>query len=199
MPANNKSSEILGMPFGMACNKLRKLVLFSLAQKLNENVCFRCGQVILTVEDFAIDHKKAWRGAGAELFWDINNIAFSHSYCNLPTGMVRREIVNGRLWCLKCKLFLEINRFSKDKKQRTGYSLICKDCSNTRRRKIKARGDCIHCGAKRGTKPFRVTHNICLSCTKRTNQRTCRGRKLVHVIDRTLHSSEKSNEQKADN
>lgn len=187
------------MPFGTACNKLRKLVLFNLAQKLNANVCFRCREVILTVEDFTIDHKKAWRSAGAELFWDINNIAFSHSYCNLPTGVVRREIVNGRLWCSKCKLFLEIDGFSKDKKQRTGYSLICKDCSNTRRRKIKAQGDCIHCGAQRGTKPFRVTHNICLSCAKRINGRTCRERKLTQVISHPLHSSEKTNEPKTDN
>lgn len=186
------------MPFGTACSKLRKLVLFSLAQKLKENICFRCKEVILNVEDFTIDHKEAWRSKGAELFWDINNIAFSHSYCNLPTGMVRREILNGTLWCSKCKLFLEINQFSKDKKQRTGYSLICKDCSNTQRRKIKAQGDCIHCSAKRGTKPFRVTHNICLSCVHRMYRHASKQRKLARVINRPLHHSEKFNEPKTD-
>lgn len=158
------------MPFGTANNRLRKLVLFNLAQKLKENICFRCGELIRTVEDFTIDHKEAWRSKGAELFWDMNNIAFSHAHCNLPTGMVRREIVDGTLWCSKCKLFLEIGRFSKDKKQRTGYSLICKDCSNRQRRKVKAQGDCIQCAAVRGTKPFRATHNICLACAKRINQ-----------------------------
>jgi hypothetical protein len=190
MPANNKSSRILGMPFGTACHKLRKLVLFNLAQKLSENVCFRCRKEILTVEDFTIDHKEAWRNKGAQLFWDLNNIAFSHSYCNLPTAMVRREIVDGTLWCSKCKMYLEVNRFSKDKKQRTGYSLICKECSNTRRRKIKAQGDCIHCGAKRGTKPFRVTHNICLSCANRIYQRNSSRRKLSRVNNRSSTSSE---------
>ncbi len=183
MPAHNlKSSKLLGMPFGTACNKLRKLVLFSLAQKLNEDVCFRCGEAILSVEDFTIEHKEAWRNKGAELFWDLNNIAFAHSQCNLPTGMVRREIVDGTLWCSKCKLFLAIGKFHKDKKQRTGYSLICKDCSNARRRKIKAQGDCIHCGAKRGTKPFRVTHNICLFCANRNYRRTSKQRKRAHLL-----------------
>jgi hypothetical protein len=186
------------MPFGTACNKLRKHVLFSLAQRLNENVCFRCRELILTVEDFTIDHKEAWRNKGAELFWDLNNIAFSHSHCNLPTGMVRREIVNGMLWCSKCKLFLEINRFSKDKKQRTGYSLICKACSNNQRRKIKAQGDCTHCGAQRGTRAFRVTHNICMSCANRIYQRNSRQRKLVHIVDKSLHPSEKPNEPGTD-
>jgi hypothetical protein len=177
------------MPSGTACHKLRKLVLFHLAQKLGENVCFRCGQVISNVEDFTIDHKEAWRNKGAECFWDLNNIAFSHSRCNLPTGMVRREIVNGMLWCSKCKLFLEINRFYKDRKQRTGYSLVCKECNNIKRRKIKAQGDCIHCGAKRGTKPFRVTHNICFTCANRINRQTNKQRKLARTLDQSLQPS----------
>jgi hypothetical protein len=183
MPANKRKSEILGMPFGTACYKLRKLLLFSLAQKLGENVCFRCGKMILTVDAFTIDHKEAWQNKGAEYFWEISNVAFSHSQCNLPTGMVRREILNSTLWCSKCKLFLDLNRFWKEKKQRTGYSLTCKECNNAKRRKIKAQGDCIHCGAKRGTKPFRVTHNICLSCAKRINTRALKQRKLVKRLD----------------
>jgi hypothetical protein len=191
MPDDNKKrSEILGMPFGTACYRLRKLLLFSLTQKLGENLCFRCGEVILTVEDFTIDHKEAWQNKGTELFWDLSNIAFSHSHCNLPTGVVRREIVNGMLWCSKCKLYLEINRFYKDKKQRTGYSLTCKDCNNAKRRKIKAQGDCVHCGAKRGTKPFRVTHNICLTCSKRINNRASKQRRLARRLNQSLHPSE---------
>ena len=177
------------MPFGTACYKLRKLLLFHLAQKLGEDVCFRCGEVIVNVEEFTIDHKEAWRSKGAEFFWDLNNIAFSHSHCNIPASMVRREIVNGMLWCSKCKLFLEINRFYKDKKQRTGYSLVCKDCSNAKRRKIKAQGDCIHCGAKRGTKPFRVTHNICMTCANRINTRASRQRNLARRLNPSVYSS----------
>lgn len=178
--SNKKKAEILGVPLGTACYKLRKLLLFSLAQKLGENVCFRCGALILTVEAFTIDHKEAWQSKGAEYFWKLSNIAFSHSHCNLPTGMVRREILDGTLWYSKCKLYLEINQFYKEKKQRTGYSLICKECSNAKRRKIKAQGDCTNCGAKRETKPFRVTHNICLSCANRINNQGTKGHKLAH-------------------
>ncbi len=187
MPSNNE--KLLGMPFGTACYKLRKLLLFHLVQKLGEDVCFRCGEAIVNVEDFTIDHKEAWRNKGAEFFWDLSNIAFSHSHCNIPTGMVRREIVNGLLWCSKCKLSLDINRFYKDKKQRTGYSLTCKDCNNAKRRKIKAQGDCIHCGAKRGTKPFRVTHNVCLTCATRNNNRASKQRKRARRINPSLHSN----------
>ena len=187
MPSGNKKrSEILGIPYGTACSKLRKLLLFSMAQRLGENVCFRCGDVILTVASFTIDHKEAWQAKGAGYFWDLSNIAFSHAHCNLPTGMVRREIVNGNLWCSKCKQFLELAHFYKDKKQRTGYSLVCKGCSNAKRRKIKAQGDCLHCGAKRGTKPFRLTHNICLSCAHRISKQVNKERKLASHLN---HSS----------
>ncbi len=177
------------MPLGTACYKLRKLILFSLAQKLGENVCFRCGELILTVEAFTIDHKEAWQSKGAEYFWDISNIAFSHSHCNLSTGMVRREIVNGTLWCSKCKQLLELGHFHKEKKQRTGYSLVCKDCSNAKRRKIKAQGDCLLCGAKRGTKAFRSTHNICVTCANRTSRQVNKQRKLASHLNLASHVS----------
>jgi hypothetical protein len=84
MNSNTKKSECLGVPFGTACNRLRKKVLFHLLKKLNENVCFKCSEAIEFIDDLSIEHKHPWEGRDASLFWDIENIAFSHLHCNRP-------------------------------------------------------------------------------------------------------------------
>lgn len=88
--SNEKKSATLGMPHGTASNRLRKNILFHLLQKLNEAVCFKCQQAIVSVEDLSIEHKKPWEGISAELFWDIENIAFSHLHCNKPDRQFRK-------------------------------------------------------------------------------------------------------------
>ena len=162
--SNQRKSEILGMPFGTACNKLRQLVMFSLPQRHEENVCFKCGKIILTAEDLTLEHKETWLDGGSALFWDLNNIAFSHKRCNLRKGFVRREIMDGTLWCSNCKQYKSISFFHVDRKQKTGYAFLCKGCSNTKRREVRATGDCKKCGAVRGTRAFRRSYNICMTC-----------------------------------
>lgn len=159
-----QEAKILGMSFGTACGRLRRLVMLHLLQRHGENVCFKCGKLILRVEELTLEHKQPWRAGGATLFWDLDNIAFSHARCNLRTGWVKREVIAGMLWCSACKQSRPTTYFHKETRQRTGYAVLCKDCANAKRRKIKAQGDCQRCGAKRGTRPFRGTHNICLSC-----------------------------------
>jgi hypothetical protein len=173
---NHRRSEILGMPFGTACNRLRRMVMFDILRRHEENICFRCGRVIDKFEDLTLEHKVAWQGGGPTLFWDLNNIAFSHRHCNVPTGVVRREIINGTLWCSHCQQYKAIPFFHRDKKQRTGYALICKDCSNSKRKEVKATGDCTKCGAVRGTRAFRRSHNICMTC----NNNLVRARYIKH-------------------
>jgi len=85
---NQKKSEQLGMPFGTANARLRKQILFHLLQKLGEDVCFQCGEKIESVDDLSIEHKKAWLDESVDLFWDLDNIAFSHLKCNIS---VRRS------------------------------------------------------------------------------------------------------------
>lgn len=84
MNRSKKLAQELGMPFGTACNRLRKNVLFHLLKKSNENVCFKCGKIIETVDELSIEHKQPWEGRNVALFWDIENIAFSHMKCNRP-------------------------------------------------------------------------------------------------------------------
>ena len=82
--SNKKKSEFLGIPYGTATNKLRKNIMFRLLQKMGENVCFKCGHVIEKVDDLSIEHKLPWEGRDVALFWDLDNIAFSHLFCNRP-------------------------------------------------------------------------------------------------------------------
>jgi hypothetical protein len=84
MSRSQRLAQQLGMPYGTACNRLRKNILFSLLKKLKENTCFKCGQVIQSVDDLSIEHKLPWEGRDADLFWDIENISFSHVGCNRP-------------------------------------------------------------------------------------------------------------------
>lgn len=91
MDKNAKKSEQLGMPFGTATAKLRKMILFSLVQKLGLDCCYRCTKRIQTINDFTIDHKNPWLNNNTELFWDLNNIAFSHVSCNV--GAARKSSI----------------------------------------------------------------------------------------------------------
>lgn len=75
----------LGMSHGLASNRLKKILLFELAKKLNYNICYRCGEEIKSSDGLSMDHKIPWIHSvnPVELFFDINNVAFSHLKCNI--------------------------------------------------------------------------------------------------------------------
>ena len=83
-----KKTAQLGMPPGTAANRLRKMLLFSMANELQKTKCFHCGIEITNIDDFSIEHKIPWLDSGTpiELFFDLNNIAFSHLSCNTSTA-----------------------------------------------------------------------------------------------------------------
>ena len=85
MKNNDKKAEQLGMPIGTASNKLKKEILFSLLEKYNENYCFQCKQKIESSDVLSIEHKIPYLDSDKpkELFFDLNNIAFSHLTCNV--------------------------------------------------------------------------------------------------------------------
>lgn len=76
------------MPYGTACNRLRKLILFRCIQNLGENICCRCGKEIENVEDLSIEHLLPWLNSNTpkELFWNLDNIGFSHLKCNIAAA-----------------------------------------------------------------------------------------------------------------
>ena len=102
----------LGIPHGTANGRLRKIVLFELLKRHNENICFQCGKFIENVEEFSVEHKVPWLDSEnpTKLFFDIDNIAFSHLRCNIvaakrtvsPHGTQGRY-QNHKCRCLLCK------------------------------------------------------------------------------------------------
>lgn len=81
----------LKMPFGTASGRLRKMVLFDILKRHNENVCFRCNQIINNYKELSIEHKKPWFNKSPALFWDLNNITFSHLSCNCRFANLGRK------------------------------------------------------------------------------------------------------------
>jgi hypothetical protein len=55
-----------------------------MAQKLELDICVRCNTKIDKLEDFSIEHITPWRRSEEprELFFNLDNIAFSHLSCN---------------------------------------------------------------------------------------------------------------------
>ena len=86
-----KKDEQLGTNFCTASNKLKKQILFDLVRKLNLDNCFRCNKLIENINDFSVDHKVAWLDSKnpVSLFYDLNNIAFSHLKCNIDARDIK--------------------------------------------------------------------------------------------------------------
>ena len=76
-------AQQLGMSLGTASGRLRKMLLFRQLKKHNENVCSRCNQPIDTIDELSMEHIKPWEGRSSDLFWDLDNVAFSHRRCNV--------------------------------------------------------------------------------------------------------------------
>lgn len=96
--SNKKKAEQLGVSYGAAANRLRKMILFSLVRKLDLDWCHQCENRIENIDNFSIEHKIPWFNSDdpRDLYFDLNNIAFSHTGCNYgakrytgnPTTMV---------------------------------------------------------------------------------------------------------------
>jgi hypothetical protein len=133
MAHNEKKTAALGMPWGTANNRLRKMILFHLLSKHQENVCYKCDNVIDNIEDLSIEHKNPWEGNSVELFWDMENIAFSHMFCNKPHRVYHRPsvpVAEGSAWCYRCKSEKDGNEFHKNISNLSGYNAECKLCKS---------------------------------------------------------------------
>jgi HNH endonuclease len=131
--SNARKDATLGMPHGTANGRLRKMIIFNLLKKHGENVCVRCSLPILLIEDLSIEHIKPWEGISAELFWDLNNIAFSHMACNRPHrsghagGTPRKIGPEGTAWCTKCQKFEPAEKFGKRVNHWNGLDDLCQE------------------------------------------------------------------------
>ena len=109
--SNKKKAEQLGMPHGTAGNRLRKRILFALIREAELDTCCRCNKKIEDVSDLSIEHIVPWLDSKDPigLFFDLDNIAFSHLRCNIgsarkpkaPHGSARKYGLHG-CRCSQC-------------------------------------------------------------------------------------------------
>ena len=130
MTSTNRRRTIqLGMPHGTAAHRLRKMIMFQMIQKAGLDICFQCGKKIETIDELSVEHKIAWldKENAKELFFDLDNIAFSHLRCNTsvrrsaPKGIMKHPSHNAYsrgCKCPECKEFkrLYTNEYRRSRK-----------------------------------------------------------------------------------
>lgn len=151
---NENKNKALGMPYGTATSKLRKILLFDFSEKLGLRDCYRCGKHIDTLSEFSIEHKVSWLYSEnpVETFFDITKIGFSHLICNnraggfaaaensgfqfgrTPTNKKRFEGGN-QSWCSICKKYKDKKSFGLNASKSTGLATECLDCRKLRNSK----------------------------------------------------------------
>lgn len=126
--SNELKAEQLGMPWGTAAQRLRKMLLFKFVQELKLDTCFKCGTVIESIDDLSIEHKTPWFNRDAELFWDLDNIAFSHLRCNVRTspGKTTRISDGENHWCSGHDTMHHSKEFGKNLAVSSGLASNCK-------------------------------------------------------------------------
>ncbi len=144
-----RNTHVSGIPVGTAAGRLRKMVMFELIRRLGENRCYRCGELIESADELSIDHKKPWL-EDHSLFWDLNNVAFSHFLCNSiasdrsgprPGGDKKRRKSGpeGTAWCQGHQAFLPLENFYNRQDHWNGKDPYCKECKRDQRRKDNPR------------------------------------------------------------
>jgi hypothetical protein len=132
----DKKSQQLGLNHSTAQGRLYKMIMFRLVQKAGEDSCFRCGEKILKIEDLSIEHKRPWLDVDPTLFWDLNNLAFSHKTCNyaagrkgkIPGNSIYDKAPKGTSWCTGHKDYLPIENFGRDNRSYNGKHKYCDGC-----------------------------------------------------------------------
>lgn len=79
-------TERLGMSYVKAYRRLiREIVFQFFSDRLKRVYCYRCGKEIDHISDFHIDHKIPWLWSDNPVsnFFNIDNLAASHSACNI--------------------------------------------------------------------------------------------------------------------
>ena len=135
MSKNNlKKKNQLGMDAGTASSILKKNILFSLLKEVGKNICFQCKESIDNVSDLSIEHKIPWLDSitPKELFFNLENIAFSHFKCNIRAGRRIKHICPSYAQyikgcrCEKCTLIYKERKKEHDQKYYQRRKLILK-------------------------------------------------------------------------
>lgn len=89
---SQKKTQQLGMNPGTASYRLLKDLLFNFVKDIP---CHRCGSE-LDRESFSIEHKTPWLDSEnpVELFFDLENISYSHKSCNSAARRTTKKYFN---------------------------------------------------------------------------------------------------------
>jgi 5-methylcytosine-specific restriction endonuclease McrA len=95
--SNKKKSDQLGLNYSTASHRLKKQIMLNLIELNGLSECYRCGKKIEKASDLSIDHKIDWIDSDdpCKLFWDLENIAFSHTNCNTLAGLDKKTDFRG--------------------------------------------------------------------------------------------------------
>ena len=111
--------------------------MFSLVKETKKDVCSRCKKQILDIDNFSIDHKIPWLDSEnpKKLFFDLENISFSHTGCNYGNARQPNKIIYppGYGWCASCKQFKFESEFPLSKKR--DRKKHCSKCGTKQRLK----------------------------------------------------------------
>jgi hypothetical protein len=113
----NKKAQQLGMNQGTAAARLLRDILWKLIVQTNNNYCCKC-KTEMTRQSFSIEHVKPWLDSDdpVGLFFDLDNISFSHLSCNLSSARKNKKgcgnpgSYNRGCRCSECKA---VNALSK--------------------------------------------------------------------------------------
>lgn len=131
--------EQLGMDVGTAQNRLTKMLLFKYG--VGDSPCYKCGEHIDQWEEMSIDHITPWRNevTAIELFFDLDNISFTHKSCNKKDRRNRIEGPVGTAWCHRHRKFFPVTEFNSDAARWNNLSAKCRKCDNAANKKYKER------------------------------------------------------------
>ena len=91
MSIKSEKARQLGMNPGTASNRLTKQLLYDLGDRLDLQWCYHCAAKIESVSNMSIEHKEPWLHSEnpLDLYFDLDNIAFSHKSCNYKAARPR--------------------------------------------------------------------------------------------------------------
>jgi len=86
-----------------------------MARQLDMDVCCRCGEKIKDIEKFTIDHVQPWENQAdaRTLFFDLENVAFAHRYCNCTARYNLEKVI---VQCDYCGSDIEFSKARYDEK-----------------------------------------------------------------------------------
>lgn len=113
--SKERKQKQLGMNPGTASHRLIKDILFTFIQEKGIK-CYQCNKS-MTRNDFSIEHKIPWLDSEnpIELYFNLDNIAFSHLSCNIGAARKNKGIIKHGISAYKkhkcrCDICKEANR-----------------------------------------------------------------------------------------